>query len=345
MDWPEHLINHMREQEQLNVARALIEDATRDALLWMESASLGNSAEEWVHVLAMQETLVNLGRIVERRIKGRHEVRDAWEWIEGVPEVLSRLEQARELRGGIVGKGLSRIPEHLLRQLPGLKAMDLIPREFPPEARDRIEKERIRTSRELLPSNVYDSKDQDLAVQCIMRIFLAFAKEVCALREKHGWTLDRVQREAEEFLRGLTITVVFTKFPGLDRHWISNRNGSIAPDVERRFKASPEWKQYEGFLLASPLNDTAQGSLVQNNANSAQSADSKLTDRRSTVKAYIEEVRGKTGRRITKKDIWKEAGYQTRTEFERWERQDPKHRNKAAEENFARILREKPHLK
>jgi len=92
----------------------------------------------------------------------------------------------------------------------------------------------------------------------------------------------------------------------------------------------------------APSNSAA---YAQNSANSTQNVESHSTDHREMVKAYIEEVRSKTGRRITKRDIWSKAGYQTRTEFERWERQDSKRPNKAADENFTRILREKPHLK
>lgn len=132
--------------------------------------------------------------------------------------------------------------------------MDFYPSEFLPEARDQIEKEKIRVYRELLPSSVYDSKEQDLAIRCIMRIFLAFAKEACALRKERGWTIERVERESKKFLRRLTSMVVFDKFPGLDRHWISNWGGSIASDVERRFRASVEWKEYEELLLATPLS-------------------------------------------------------------------------------------------
>lgn len=68
-------------------------------------------------------------------------------------------------------------------------------------------------------------------------------------------------------------------------------------------------------------------------------------DRRKNVDAYIREILNKTGKRITRTDIWKAAGYHSRTEFERWERHDTKRPNKAADENFTRILREKPHLK
>jgi len=134
--------------------------------------------------------------------------------------------------------------------------MDFYPSDFSPEARDRIEKEKIRAYRELLPRRVYDFNEQDLAVRSIMRIFLAFAKEACALRKERGWTIDSIEGKSDEFLRRLTIQVVFDKFPGLDRHWISNWNGSIASDVERCFRASAEWEEYEELLLATPLAAT-----------------------------------------------------------------------------------------
>src|ERR1022692_495314 len=67
-------------------------------------------------------------------------------------------------------------------------------------------------------------------------------------------------------------------------------------------------------------------------------------DRRAAVDAYIEECR-KAGKRVTRTDIWKKAGYKSRTEFERWERNDPNRPNKSAHERFTGILAEKPHLK
>jgi len=95
---------------------------------------------------------------------------------------------------------------------------------------------------------------------------------------------------------------------------------------------------------------------LANKAGGTQSADTgarpKLSvkegseaDRRAAVDAYIDEVFNRTGKRITRTDIWKKAGYKSRTEFERWERNDPNRPNKAAHENFTRILSEKPHLK
>jgi len=70
-----------------------------------------------------------------------------------------------------------------------------------------------------------------------------------------------------------------------------------------------------------------------------------ITDRRAAVDAYIVEVFEKTGKRIRRTDIWKMAKYKTRTEFERWQRNDAKNSNKTAHENFTRILTDKPHLK
>jgi hypothetical protein len=93
--------------------------------------------------------------------------------------------------------------------------------------------------------------------------------------------------------------------------------------------------------------DQAESSLdAQNSLKTAQGLESKAADRRSMVNAYIEEVRIKTGKRIARKEIWTKAGYNSRTEFERWERKDSNHPNKTADEIFTRLLSvEKPHLK
>jgi hypothetical protein len=66
--------------------------------------------------------------------------------------------------------------------------------------------------------------------------------------------------------------------------------------------------------------------------------------RRRAVDDYIAEVLEKTGKRITRTDFWKAARYRTRTEFERWQRNDPR-TTRTANERFTRLLQEKPHLK
>ena len=44
------------------------------------------------------------------------------------------------------------------------------------------------------------------------------------------------------------------------------------------------------------------------------------TDRRAAVDAFIEEVFQKTGKKITRTDIWRVSGYTDRTQFERFQR-------------------------
>ena len=67
-------------------------------------------------------------------------------------------------------------------------------------------------------------------------------------------------------------------------------------------------------------------------------------ERRAAVNAYIAEVYAKTEKIITRQDIWKSARYQTRSEFERWQR-CARNVSKGTHERFVRILTDKPHLK
>jgi hypothetical protein len=63
------------------------------------------------------------------------------------------------------------------------------------------------------------------------------------------------------------------------------------------------------------------------------------------VQAYIKEVQDLTGKRIIKADIWRSARYETRSEFERWERND-RRATKTAHHRFSRLLLvDKPHLR
>jgi lambda repressor-like predicted transcriptional regulator len=104
--------------DELGSIRGLIEDATRDTTLWLQADP---SAEERAHVLAMQERLASLDRIVARRMERRVSLKDNWEWSEAARDVLSLLEKAKQVRGNIVGKGLARLPDHLPTKLPGMK--------------------------------------------------------------------------------------------------------------------------------------------------------------------------------------------------------------------------------
>ena len=69
-----------------------------------------------------------------------------------------------------------------------------------------------------------------------------------------------------------------------------------------------------------------------------------MITRKEAVDRYLREVFERTGKKITRGDFWRAAGYKNPTEFERWQRKDSK-TNKTADANFRRILKEKPHLK
>jgi hypothetical protein len=102
-------------------------------------------------------------------------------------------------------------------------------------------------------------------------------------------------------------------------------------------KSSPDWDKWQRRLFGR--SGVFSVRLM---------SDASQTDRRRAVDAYIEEVR-EAGKRITRTDIWKTAGDKSRAEFERWQsywyerRNEPP--NKAADQRFKRILRDKPHLK
>ena len=65
------------------------------------------------------------------------------------------------------------------------------------------------------------------------------------------------------------------------------------------------------------------------------------TEQRAAVDAFIEEVLQETGKRITRTDIWRAAGYKDRTEFERFQRDDPRTTD-SAKAAFYRTLKMKP---
>lgn len=63
------------------------------------------------------------------------------------------------------------------------------------------------------------------------------------------------------------------------------------------------------------------------------------------VTAYVAEVRTLTPqKRFSKREIWIGQGYTSPTEFQRWQRDDPR-TTRTARQKFDRVLKEKPHLK
>jgi hypothetical protein len=167
-----------------------------------------------------------------------------------------------------------------------------------------------------------------------------------ASRERH-WTVAQL-RQRTDAAWPVICDLYFVR-----EHGASSEQAKLAfrHAMWRTVADDPQWRQHLSELkgLADGVSMPTGGSealpgqeptlIVPDTGNVTS------TDRRALVDAYIEEVLREKGSQITRTDIWKSAGYKTRTEFERWERNDQNRPNKAAHENFTRILFEKPHLK
>jgi hypothetical protein len=128
------------------------------------------------------------------------------------------------------------------------------PDEFPEKSRRALRAEEIRGGRDLEQAKTVGppSRLRDLLVGFILRIFIVFVREASELAHQGIWSTDRLQSESLQFLHHCTASVRYDR--GQDRfgnqvgdmvsHW-----GSILPDVERAFKKSPQWQEYEDILL------------------------------------------------------------------------------------------------
>ena len=118
-------------------------------------------------------------------------------------------------------------------------------------------------------------------------------------------------------------------------------------DVNRANRALQEGQQALERLaairesLSSEASDSAQKPEPPQPADIMDGENRAGTDQRAAVDAYIEEVFQETGKRITRTDIWRGAGYRDRTEFQRFQRDDP-HVTRSARNNFSRILKMDP---
>jgi hypothetical protein len=92
----------------LEIIRALIQDVTKDTILWL---SIKASEQERVYVNAIQGWLADLDGIITRRIQRRSSPKDEEDWHRTLREVLSRLEKAKEVRGCVVGSSWTRLIE------------------------------------------------------------------------------------------------------------------------------------------------------------------------------------------------------------------------------------------
>ena len=93
-----------------------------------------------------------------------------------------------------------------------------------------------------------------------------------------------------------------------------------------------------------PIGETEPSAAAARERTDTDAVDrnSIASERRRAVDEYIAEGRIQ-GIPITRKAIWQKAGYKSRTEFERWERND-RRATATADRYIRRVLEEKPHL-
>jgi hypothetical protein len=237
------------------------------------------------------------------------------------------------------------------------------PPEFSAPARARVEAEELKRRkvlaerRKAVASSPYGANlpNEENLREYILQVFLIFAREACKLGSQRLWAVDRIRTEAEEFLRKFTIEAYYAE--GHDkngrklREMVSNWGGSLLPEVEREFRASAEWQQYEEELLGVALEVAGEGQRDSEQTLVAESGlpVSKKRNRTMLVDKFLEKCNAAgEGPKVKKTHIWKAVGHTTARQFQYWQAGDDRHSGGtrgATEEddrNFRRILAMSP---
>lgn len=124
------------------------------------------------------------------------------------------------------------------------------PRDLSPQARTRVEAEQLTAHQQFAQSKGEEPPadwtarrwDEAAFRAYIFCVFMAFAREACALGIQSTWALDRVRSEAEGFFRRFAIQAY-------DEDG-RNRFGEKLREVRvQSFRETPEWHQFEADLL------------------------------------------------------------------------------------------------
>ncbi len=260
------------------------------------------------------------------------------------------------------------------------------PADFPAHSRAAVAAEKLRAGKDFdnargkLPWLRYGA-GQELEAELrryILRSFGVFVSEACTLGRQGIWHVDRVEKEALEFLRLSTIDATHSK--GYDksgrpfgREWVDNWGGNIKPEVRRQFERSSEWQQFQDALLQvaeaqeARSSDVGQHAGKQNGTITRHPAESERTsgtlpgaeampaqertvattdnepDRSSVVDAFLLQCNRESavGFKVIRKHIWLAAGHAHARQFQYWQERS----DKATDEddrNFRRILRMTP---
>jgi hypothetical protein len=128
------------------------------------------------------------------------------------------------------------------------------PEVFPQSSRARVQGESIRAARDFdRAKQEAPSKIPRLLRAYILRVFIAFVREARNLALQGLWSVDRLESESREFLRGFAITARYEKghdrSGGLVPDMVSHWTASILPEIQRSFEQSPEWQEFQDILL------------------------------------------------------------------------------------------------
>ena len=219
------------------------------------------------------------------------------------------------------------------------------PQEFPTEARNRVEAEKIRARRRLEQALAEEAArehttrrhDEEAFHVYVLDVFLVFAREACDLGKARKWSVDQIRWAAEEFVRQFTIEAYYDS--GRDRYGSTfpkmhiDVNGALSSEVERIFRSSEQWRQFETELLRVVESQSEPGS--------DRAPEEGTTDLRTLVDDFLQNFRMATDGKITRKQIWQAAGHKTGRQFEFWQSGSPK-ATREDDRNFRRLLNLQP---
>ncbi|MFN7998613.1 MAG: hypothetical protein U0Q18_33630 [Bryobacteraceae bacterium] len=139
------------------------------------------------------------------------------------------------------------------------------PQEISAGARARIQREEIVAGRELERRRLEARGPGELETELkryVLRVFAAFGREALSLGRQGLWDVDRVEREAREFLRQTVIRAYADK--GVDRaghrlHRLTGDFGYLRLEAQRELEASPEWGQFQDGMLEVAERQGAEG--------------------------------------------------------------------------------------
>ncbi len=173
-------------------------------------------------------------------------------------------------------------------------------------------------------------------------VALACAQATCEAVRAGERPIAELAGTVEEFWRRLRVYVDLELCPD----WSSR---SLVEAAFAGLKQSPEWVQHLGERRALAEGQGARGpdDVVANRVPAQPDElpeDATREQKAQAVKAFLTKAEAAMGERFFKRDIWRAAGYEVATEFERWQRNDHR-RTKAGDRNIRRVLREKRYRK